>query len=75
MAHERSIPQHQAEPRADRHGPVGFAHGAALGGVGVAAAVVGQLPVKLHLKRTLAYGHEQNIDPALADSSLRPVQA
>ena len=41
MAHKRAVAQHQANPLATQYGPAHFQHGDALGGSGIAAAVVG----------------------------------
>ena len=56
-------------------GHADFEHGAAVGGVGVAAAVVEQVPLKRHMDLARADGDEQDVYLALAEIPFRAVDA
>ena len=75
MAHEFAVAQHPANPVFAQHLDADPEQGDAVSRVGIAAAVVEQFSVEGYVKRALAHGHEQDIDPALAEIPLRAVQA
>ena len=75
MAHEFAVAQHEANPLAAQQVEADLAHGNALGGVGMAAAVVGQFPLQRHVPVALADGDKQDIDGALAHAPLGGVEA
>ncbi len=75
MAHQLTVAHDQADARAAEQGQADLEQGDALGGVGVAAAVVEQLPVQRYVKRALAHGDEQNIDLTPAEIPFRAIDA
>ena len=66
----RSLPS-----KATQQGHADFEHGDAVGGVGVAAAVVEQVPVERPVDLARADGDEEDVHLALAEIPLRAVEA
>ena len=74
-AHEFTLAQHEANPLAAQQVEADLQHGDAVGGVGMAAAVVEQFPVQRHVPVALAHGHEQEVDRALTHLPFGAVEA
>ena len=62
MTDKFTVPEYQPDALTTQYGYADLEYGNALGGVGVAAAVVEQSPVQGHMPRAAAYGDEQNVD-------------
>jgi chromosome condensin MukBEF complex kleisin-like MukF subunit len=75
MADEFAVAHDKLDAFAAQQGHAVREHGDAVGGVGVAAAVVEQLPVKRHVDLARAGRDEQAVDLAVAKVPLRAVQA
>ena len=75
MADKFPVAHDQADAVFAQQGHALFEHGDAVGGVGVAAAVVEQVPLKGHVDLARADGDEQDVHLALAEVPLRAVEA
>ena len=75
MTDKFAVPEHQPNALTTPHGHARVEHGHALGGVGIAAAVVEQFPIERYVPRAAAHGDEQNIDLTPAEVPLGAVQA
>ena len=74
MAHQLAVSQDQLHLVPAQHGQARFGHGDALGGVGIAAAVVEQVPVERHVPLAPTHGDEQDVDRALPEVPFGAVQ-
>ena len=75
VADELAVAHDQFDAFAAEQGHAIRGQGAAVGGVGIAAAVVEQLPAQRHVDVARTGGDEQDVDLALAEIPLRAVQA
>ena len=75
LAHELTVPQHQPDAVFAQQLPADLQQGNAVAGIGIAAAVVEQLPGERPGERAPAHAHEQDIDLTLPEVPLRAVQA
>ena len=75
VARKFEVVQHEANAVTAQQFEADLEDGDALGGVGIAAAVVEQFPVERHMPTALVHGHAQDVDLALAHVPLGAVDA